>query len=249
MVLPFLRPLAVPVLLLAGAFDGSGHTYRTAGVLLAAFMAVAFISALVVLTLAATPGFWTILNWGLGLVPSQFRPAALQQVHRFVDGLSILSLPRQHLLVFVMSIPVWILEGSMYLLIAYSFGIDYHFSSLGILFLAMVLLTATSNLATAIPASIGGIGPFEVVAQQTLVALGVEASVGAAYSGFLHLVALWLPVNLVGLVLVCKQNLSIPNLVGGAIIQAEPTGMADANLAGPTVYLDGNVQQKEEASN
>ena len=40
----------------------------------------------------------------------------------------------------------------------------------------MALLTTTSNLATAIPSSIGGIGPFEIVAQQTLIIFGISAS-------------------------------------------------------------------------
>jgi len=76
----------------------------------------------------------------------------------------------------------------------------------------MMLLTATSNLATALPSSAGGIGPFEVVAKETLVALGVSGSVGAVYAVVLHLVALWLPVTLLGLVLLWRQNLSLKNL-------------------------------------
>ena len=100
----------------------------------------------------------------------------------------------------------------MYLIIAYSFGIDGYFSSFGVLLLVVMLVTATSNLVTALPASIGGIGPFEVVAQQTLVGLGVGASVAASYAVVLHLVALWLPVNLVGLVLLWRQNLSFRQL-------------------------------------
>ena len=51
-------------------------------------------------------------------------------------------------------------------------------------------------------------------AQQTLLAMGIGASVGAAYAGFVHLIALWLPVNLLGLALAWKQNLSIRQLAG-----------------------------------
>ena len=97
----------------------------------------------------------------------------------------------------------------MYFMLAYSFGIDEHFDSVGVLLLVVLLLTATSNLATAVPSAIGGIGPFEIVAQQTLMALGVGASLAGAYSGFVHLVALWLPVNLAGLALLWKNNLSL----------------------------------------
>ena len=97
----------------------------------------------------------------------------------------------------------------MYFMLAYSFGIDEHFDSVGVLLLVVLLLTSTSNLATSIPSAIGGIGPFEIVAQQTLMALGVGASLSGAYSGFVHLVALWLPVNIAGLLLLWKNNLSL----------------------------------------
>ena len=97
----------------------------------------------------------------------------------------------------------------MYFMLAYSFGIDEHFDSVWVLLLVTLLLTATSNLATSIPSAIGGIGPFEIVAQQTLMALGVGASLAGAYGGFVHLIALWLPVNLAGLALLWKNNLSL----------------------------------------
>ena len=40
----------------------------------------------------------------------------------------------------------------------------------------------------------------------------VGASLAGAYSGFVHLVALWLPVNLVGLALLWKNNLSLRDI-------------------------------------
>ena len=140
------------------------------------------------------------------------RPKARHLAINFIGGLSVLSSPKKHLAVFALSLPVWLLEGSMYFLVSYSFGIDSYFESIWILLLALLLLTATSNLASALPTSIGGIGPFELAAQQTLLVLGVGASVGAVYAGFLHLIALWLPVNLVGLALLWKQNLSLRGL-------------------------------------
>ena len=78
--------------------------------------------------------------------------------------------------------------------------------------MAVVLVTVTSNLITAIPASIGGIGAFEVVAQQTLVGLGVGAATSASYSVAVHLLALWLPVSLAGLALLLWHNVSLRGL-------------------------------------
>ena len=205
--------VAGPALLLLGEFDGTGGTARTTWIILAVLTVSFFVGALAFMTaLAAIPKFMTLLDRILGIVPSRFRPKASELAYTFVDGLSILSSPRKHLALFLLSMPVWAFEGSMYFLLSYAFSLDDYFGSAGTLVLVVMLVTATSNLATALPSSIGGIGPFEVVAQQTLIALGVGGSLAGAYAGFLHLVALWLPVNLAGLAILWKQNLSLRGL-------------------------------------
>lgn len=205
--------VAGPVLLVLGEFDGASDIARTTWILVAGATAVVFIVALVMLTILASLDkdhkFFDLLT---RIAPTRFRPRVRELLRTFVQGLSILNSPSKHLGLFLLSLPVWGFEASTYYLIGYSFGIDQHFGSVGVFVLLVVLLTATSNLATSVPSSIGGIGPFEVVAQQTLIALGVGGSLAGAYAGFLHLVALWLPVNLVGLVLLWKGNLSLSGL-------------------------------------
>ena len=207
--------VAGPVLLLLGELDGTSDISRTAWIVLAGLIVALFAGALVFLTLLTTaPGFIEFFYRALGIVPARFRPKVRVLVGTFVDGLSVLSSPRKHLELFFLSLPVWLLEGSMYFLIGYSFGIDEYLGSVGALVLAIALLTATSNLVTALPTAIGGIGPFELVAQQTLMAMGVGASVAGAYAAFVHLATLWLPVNLVGLAILWKQNISLKGLAG-----------------------------------
>jgi hypothetical protein len=77
-----------------------------------------------------------------------------------------------------------------------------------------------------------------VVAQQSLVIVGVGASIAAIYAGFLHLVALWLPVNLVGLVLLWKHNLSLKKLVN----------IERQNHPGPAQSYGNIPRANEEAS-
>jgi len=216
-----LAALAFPLLLAADAFTPGG--IGASAWWLAGIVAVVFLGALVFLTLAASPRLKGAIEWMLALLPSRVRPKVAGFVGRFVQGLLVLNSPRKHLAVFCLSAPVWLAEGAMYLLVCYSFGIQAYFSSFGVLLLAVILLTATSNLATALPSSIGGIGPFEVVAQQTLAALGVGLGPATAYAGFLHLVALWLPVNLAGLALLWRHNISLRRLVRSA---APPTAAA-----------------------
>jgi glycosyltransferase 2 family protein len=204
--------LAGPALLLLGKFDMSIEAYRTVAITLAAAMVAIFVVGLAFLTLASFPWFGRLIMVMLRFIPARFRPKIEELAFQFLEGLSILNSPQRHLRVFLLSIPVWLMEGGAYFFIGYSFGINTFFDSFWVWLLVLMLLTATSNLATALPTSIGGIGPFELAAQQTLVALGVGASVAAVYSGFLHVVALWLPVNLVGLALLWKHNLSLRRL-------------------------------------
>ena len=178
-------------------------------VALSALIAAMFVVGFAVLFLCATSP-----RMGRGLVsivttvcPGRVRPKVENFVILLLEGLGALKNPRKLLVVSVISIPVWATEAAVYYVMAISFDLEQPFQ-------VILLVTATSNLATSIPSSIGGIGPFEVVAQQTLIALGVGGSLAGAYVGFLHLVTLWLPVNLAGLALLWKQNLSLRRLVG-----------------------------------
>ena len=201
-------------LLLLGEFAGGSDISPATAIVLATLTVLGFLAALALMTLMTTsPKVVEFFDRFLGIIPSRIRPKARELYHTFVQGLSILNSPRRHLGLFVLSVPVWLLEAGVYLVIAYSFGIDALFGSFWVLLLVVLLVTATSNLATSGPTSIGGIGPFEVVAQQTLLALGVGGSLAGTYAAFVHLVALWLPVNLLGLALLWRQNLSLRQLV------------------------------------
>ncbi len=221
--------VAAPWLLILGAFDDSAGVSHTTAIILAVAVGAIFGGVLVFFTLLAVwPAFAGAVERVIGLMPTKLRAPALRFFRSFVSALGILSSPRKHLALALLSLPVWLGEGSVYFLVSYSFDIGAHFDSTLAYILAIALLTATSNLATGVPSAVGGIGPFEVVAQQTLVALGVGATVASAYSVFVHLVALWLPVNIVGLVIIAvillRQSLTLKQLMG-----APPEGMAETS--------------------
>ncbi len=208
-----LGAVAAPVLLAAGLFSDASLVYRSTAIVLMVGVVGSFVAALVILTALAcsrrTVGWFMALT---GLLPTRFRPLASEVLTGFVEGLGTLNSPGKHAVLFIGSLPVWLAEAGVYLIVAYSFNLDAYFTSFWYLALAIVLVTVTSNLITAIPASIGGIGAFEVVAQQTLVGLAVGAGTAASYSVAVHLLALWLPVNLAGLALLLWHNVSLRGL-------------------------------------
>ncbi len=208
-----LGAVAAPILLAAGLFSDASLVYRSTAIVLMVGVVGSFVAALAMLTALAcsrrTVGWLVALT---GLLPARFRPLAAEIIAGFVEGLGALNSPGKHVVLFLGSLPVWIAEAGVYLIVAYSFSLDAYFTSFWYLALAVVLVTVTSNLITAIPASIGGIGAFEVVAQQTLVGLAVGAATAASYSVAVHLLALWLPVNLAGLALLLWHNVSLRGL-------------------------------------
>ncbi len=96
----------------------------------------------------------------------------------------------------------------MYYLVGIAFDIDVGFHH-------YLLATAAANLAIAVLASQGGIGPFELVTKQTFIAAGVATSGAEAYAIGLHALVL-LPVIVVGLYFLGTMNLSLGEMFRGA---------------------------------
>ena len=212
--------VTAPWLLLLGEFDWTTGVSQTTATILAMAVVIVFGGFLAVFTMLATwKRFSQVVERLLTLLPGKLGDVARRFFVSFVSAFAILNSPRKHLALVAYSAPIWFCEFVVYFLVSYSFDIGSHFDSVGVYLLAIALLTATSNLATGIPSAIGGIGPFEVVAQQTLVALGVGVGVAVNYALVVHLVALWLPVNIVGLAILWKQNLNLRQLTSEPITE------------------------------
>ena len=212
--------VTAPWLLLLGEFDWTTGVSQTTATILAVAVVIVFGGFLAVFTMLATwSRFSQVVERLLTLLPGKIGDIARRFFVSFVSAFAILNSPRKHLALVAYSAPIWFCEFVVYFLVSYSFDIGSHFDSVGVYLLAIALLTATSNLATGMPSAIGGIGPFEVVAQQTLVALGVGVGVAVNYALVVHLVALWLPVNIVGLAILWKQNLNLRQLTSEPITE------------------------------
>jgi uncharacterized protein (TIRG00374 family) len=156
----------------------------------------------------------------LVVVPGALKHPAESIMQAFVDGLASLRNPRRILAALLLTFPVWIAEGSMYYLISLGFDIDQPFH-------AMMFTTSTSNLATSLPSSAGGVGPFEYATRVTLEGLGVAGEIAAAFAIALH-VALLAPVTMLGLLFMWTQNLSLKQAVETRFVDSpEDPGFVD----------------------
>jgi uncharacterized protein (TIRG00374 family) len=227
----------VPMLLIVAAFVGGGISFpvgfRKSLSLaeLGIVMAVLFGAALALLFYVTLSDRGRLLLHGTvqRLVPSRLRPGIEQLLQSFTEGLDALRSPVDLALAAVMSFLSWILEAGMYYIVALAFGIHEGFY-------VFVLLMAACNLAMAVVASQGGIGPFELVVSRVLLWFGVTGDVGSAYAIGLH--AMWFfPVVALGLYFAWSTNVTLGEAFGRG---APDRSAAEAVLGDRGVAVEGS---------
>jgi glycosyltransferase 2 family protein len=214
----------IPLMLIVAAFAGGDASFPVgfhkslnfAG--LGIVMAVLFGVAIAVLFYMALSerGRDLLHRLVLRFAPRRVKPMVEGLLHSFFDGLGALRSPIDLGVAWLMSLISWSLEATMYYIVARAFGIDEPFY-------VFLLLTAAANLAIAIVASQGGIGPFEIVVSRTIVAFGasVNSADANAYALGLHAILL-IPVVAIGLALMWSMNLTF-----GAMLRGERQTEAD----------------------
>lgn len=134
----------------------------------------------------------------VGRLPGQFGIRLSNLVLMFAHGLDSFRRPLDLLYIIVTSIVAWFIEAIVLTLVLGAFGLPPSI-------LHGLLITATSTLATTVPSTQGGIGPFEFAAAQTLVELGVDQTIATGYAIVAHAVIL-VPVIPIGLVLLWRNR-------------------------------------------
>lgn len=168
-------------------------TFLFSGLLLFFILIVAFPS----LTKKVTA---TLLRFS----PGRWRTGADRIVTGFMDGLKILHDPRRLAIIFAYSLLLWSIEA----IVGYLIGISFQLKMpLTVYFTA----TAAANLATTLPTTQGGIGPYEFFSKQTLVLFGADNSIAVAYAILLHAILI-LPLVFLGFVYLWKENISLSQL-------------------------------------
>lgn len=129
------------------------------------------------------------------VVPGRYRAFAEERLGLFMHGLRALREGRVLWGAIVLTVLIWVIETVTYWTLGVAFG-------LGVSFQSYLLVVAVGNLAIAIPISLGGLGPFEFFAQQSLALLGVSSSLALAYAVSIHgLILAFVAVS--GLLFVC----------------------------------------------
>lgn len=147
-------------------------------------------------------------------LPARFEETAMHIVDMFLQGVESLRKPTDILVLFLMSLPIWIFEAGLFYMIGFSFGLHHLYDSQLEMIVAMVLVTAIANIGSSIPAAPGGVGLFEIIGTYTLVWLplaAVDKEVAGAYIAVVH-ACLLIPMIGLGQVFLWAQHVSLRNL-------------------------------------
>jgi glycosyltransferase 2 family protein len=171
-----------------------------------------------VVFLLAAAGILMLLMWQrltvrlLGAVlrplPRRFSISLLKASRAFIAGLQCLKQRRSLVIVVVLSVSVWMLEATSYLLITRAFGVWMPFQDQ---LLAAILLLVTVNLGIMIPSAPGYVGTFQFFAVAALSVFGVDRETALAIAISSHLMQ-YLLVTGIGLALFGRENLSLSSL-------------------------------------
>ena len=203
----------VPLLVLA---EGFGESSSVPWPALVAAISVPFILAFGALMLAAyRPDRAAALGGALiAPLPRAVEDRLRPLIDLVIQGLAALGSPRTVLGMFLLSVPIWLLEAGLFFILGYSFGIDKAYDGFFEMAVAMVLVTAISNIGSSVPAAPGGIGLFELVARETLMLLPlavIDRSTATAYVTVVHAVLL-LPMIVLGQVFLLSSSVSLRGL-------------------------------------
>lgn len=177
-----------------------------------------FVAVLSVVVIISTASSQSVLGWldrMMFMIGGSLRTRLLGIAERLLEGLTVVSSPKDLAKVFAWSLPVWASEAVMYYLIAQGFDLRSVFDSQVEFIAAILVFTSAANLAGVLPSTAGSWGPFDFFGAAALVALGVGQDVAAAFALTVH-VALWVPPTVVGAVLLVLDGSSLSKLMKGA---------------------------------
>lgn len=145
------------------------------------------------------------INVVLHFMPKRWRGRTEEWLHLLIEGLGIMRSPGKLLVVFILAALVWLFEAGLFYMVGFAFD-------LGLPFYVFLLATAVSNLAWVLLMTQGGLGPFDLALQRTLMAFSIAIGIASSYVLVLHALILLLTIPL-GFIFLWMENLSLSKVI------------------------------------
>jgi hypothetical protein len=195
-------------------FSSSWEISSTMRLVMQGAVALFGLAAMTIIPIVAAPD-WSLrkVRGILDVAPGRFRKPAFELAENAVQGVSSLRCGRSAIMIVVLSQGIWVGETMVYWLVGRAMDFDVSWP-------VLAATVAASNLATSVPSSSGAIGPFELLAKETLILAGFAASAATAYAVLVHLTLL-VPVTILGAGFLMAEGASLRDAVRGP----RPAGM------------------------
>jgi glycosyltransferase 2 family protein len=139
------------------------------------------------------------------VIPDRWLKKLADRLHSFLDGLLFLRQPRGLVMIFLLSIVIWVL----YAVVAYCGFLAFGLTGIG--FAGAVVVLTIQSVGIAIPTP-GGTGSYHAFASQALILLfGVDSAVAVSYATVSHAVS-FISTTILGLYFFLKENIRVAEL-------------------------------------
>ena len=165
----------------------------------------------------------------------RWHDVALRFVSSIANGVGYLRKPVNALIVFALSIVVWLFEAGLFLFLLPAFGLELN------IWHALFVMTVT-NLGILIPSSPGFIGSFHFFCMQGLVLLGVAEVTSLSFSMMVHL-AFYVPVTLWGGAVILWYGFNL-GLTVKLVQKAKPMARLLEQISVPANLLGFTLSEK-----
>ena len=149
------------------------------------------------------------------IFPEKIKNHLVTLSENLINGLMSVRESKKLLLLFLLSIPIWILESGLFFFVALSFDLDYVYQNYFHMIVYMILITAIVNIGSSIPAAPGGLGLFELIAREALIfsSIGlIDRSLAAGFATLSHAILIF-PVIIIGQLILFFSNISFFKLI------------------------------------
>ena len=141
-------------------------------------------------------------------IPSGLQAKLKNLIYSFLDGIVALQKKRDYLIVSILSILIWACYGYIFQIILSSFDFINFYSLPWTTSLVLLVVTTISVL---VPSSPGYVGTYHYLCQLSLGFFGVPESPALTFAFVMHGIN-FLPVLLLGLILISKEGISLSQI-------------------------------------
>ncbi|MCB9461335.1 MAG: flippase-like domain-containing protein [Anaerolineaceae bacterium] len=173
------------------------------------------LAMLIFFVLAAKPDWLrALVNLAARFLPGRLHDMVLSLAEGVIEGLEGLRSPLYLAGTIISSFVTWGIEAFVYWMVMWAFGLELSYA-------VALLVVGTVNLAGLIPASPGQVGVYEFFASTVLMAAGIRQETALAYAVVVHIV-IWLPVTVVGFLILARMGLSMRSVRQSQSLEAQP---------------------------